>query len=68
MVLPGGRMSQPTAALNLSKLHINFKREQDLMPVQGELAYVQGTELDYFSSKKNDIIYKLLNTAALFKS
>lgn len=68
MVLPGGGMSHPTATLNLSKSHMNFKRERDLMPVQGDACVCLRTELDYFSFKKNDIIYKLLNTAALFKS
>lgn len=35
-VLPGGGRSHPTAALSLTKSHLNFKEEKDLMPVQDD--------------------------------
>lgn len=50
--LPGGGMSHITAALNLSKSHLNFRAEQDLMPVQGDACRHLGAELDFFPKKK----------------
>lgn len=35
-VLPGGGRSHPAAALSLSKSHLNFRGEKNLMPVQDD--------------------------------